>query len=133
MLFHFGVEYREDKLAPLVKATPEIGTPHENMISLAKSLGFETARHVDLSLDELKKYIASGRPVIVAMQVRRWSSVHDLRVKLLGCCWKQAWVEEKSPDWTSKWGDGALGNSHRSQFVDFATAVARTLCDRLRL
>lgn len=84
VLFYYGDEWREDKLAQNLKTTSENGTNYKNMLSFAKSLGYETSTKNEITLEELKKFIDQKRPVIVPIQA--WS--------------------DKPADYKSDWEDG---------------------------
>jgi len=67
ILFYYGLEIREDNLAVELHTTID-GTPYWNMVSFAKSQGFEVSVATNLTLDDLRKNIDLRRPVLVAIQ-----------------------------------------------------------------
>jgi predicted double-glycine peptidase len=69
VLYYYGLSYREDKLAKLIK-TDEEGTDPQPMAALCRKLGFK----VDIgkmNIKKLKDYVNRGVPVIVAYQAWR--------------------------------------------------------------
>lgn len=85
VLHYYGDEWRQDKLALVIKVDSVNGTNYRNMIRLCDSLGYATQVHTNLSLDSLKAFIDRGFPMILAIQAwaespdkyaEEWSSGH---------------------------------------------------------
>jgi predicted double-glycine peptidase len=68
VLGYFGKEFRQDELVKSIKSDPDNGTPYQNIVQYARSLGFVVSTHTDLSLDELKGFIDNRQPVLLAIQ-----------------------------------------------------------------
>jgi predicted double-glycine peptidase len=84
ILYYYGYESRQDILALRLHSDPEQGTAYPNMVSFAESLGFQVSVYTELTLGELKRYIDSRQPVLIAIQ---------------------AW-RESAGDWAQDWNDG---------------------------
>lgn len=82
---YYGVEMREDELLRELK-TDKQGTHYTSMIALAKKKGFQVYASDDVSIEELKRFIDEGYPVIVVLQawadrymtLEDWKSSFDL-------------------------------------------------------
>jgi len=85
ILQHFGDEYREDKLAQLLKAGVDWGTGWRDIVEFTKGLGYTVHGKLETTLGEVKKYVDAGTPVMVAFQ---------------------AWSEPVPEDWTKVTEDG---------------------------
>ncbi len=81
---YFGDDYREDQLAKELKAVPKTGTHYQEMVRLAKAKAYSVKVLKDMTIDDLKKGIADGKPVI---------------------CLIQAWAD-KAVDYSKDWLDG---------------------------
>ena len=81
---YFGDDYREDQLAKELKAVPKTGTHYQEMMRLAKAKGYAVKVLKDMTINDLKKIIDEGKPVI---------------------CLIQAWAE-KAVDYSKDWQDG---------------------------
>lgn len=68
ILFHWGEEWREDRLAQELGSTPEEGTNYHQIVRLAESKGFQVEVAIGMSLDRLTAAVDAGWPVIVAIQ-----------------------------------------------------------------
>lgn len=69
VLYYYGLSYREDRLAKLIK-TDEEGTAPQPIVALCRKLGFK----VDvgkMTLKKLKDYVDRSVPVIVVYQAWR--------------------------------------------------------------
>jgi len=64
---YYGVEMRVDDLLKELK-TDEDGTHYANMIALAEKRGFTVFASEGVPLEELKRFIDTGYPVIVTVQ-----------------------------------------------------------------
>ncbi|MBN1828831.1 MAG: C39 family peptidase [Deltaproteobacteria bacterium] len=70
---YYGVEMREDELMTELK-TDENGTPVQNMIALAEAKGFIVKAGKGFELEEIKRQVDEGSPVIVLLQA--WSNMY---------------------------------------------------------
>jgi predicted double-glycine peptidase len=81
---YYGVEMREDELMKELKTSKE-GTNYINMIAVAERNGFEVFASDSVSLEQLKRFIDEGYPVIVIVQawadrymtLEDWNSTND--------------------------------------------------------
>jgi len=64
---YYGVEMREDELMKELN-TGKDGTNYASMISLAEAKGFEVFASNGVPLEQLKKFVDQGYPVIVIVQ-----------------------------------------------------------------
>ncbi|MFW3145313.1 MAG: cysteine peptidase family C39 domain-containing protein [Thermoplasmatota archaeon] len=84
LMSHYGVMIREDALLKEL-GTDALGTSIEKMISVAESYGFTVKACQNWTLEDLKKYIDQGHPIIVSLQawaddyltVSEWKSNYD--------------------------------------------------------
>jgi predicted double-glycine peptidase len=67
VMAYYGVDVREDELMKELGTNKE-GTPVENMISVAQSNGFQVEAGRSWSIQEVKRYLDEGHPVIVLLQ-----------------------------------------------------------------
>jgi uncharacterized protein len=74
VLSYWGREVAETKLMKLLKTTPEAGTYPENIVSGAQALGFDARIKENLTLGEVAKFTADGKPMIALAQVWRSQS-----------------------------------------------------------
>jgi ABC-type bacteriocin/lantibiotic exporter with double-glycine peptidase domain len=65
ILDYYGVNYSQEKLAKLTKTTPNEGCAEEDIVRVAKKLGFKAYIKQNSSIKEIKKLISKGIPVIV--------------------------------------------------------------------
>lgn len=65
---YYGVEERADRLQEELGADPELGTSMDSMIAVAEKKGFAVQAGTNWTLDDVKRHLDEGRPVIVAMQ-----------------------------------------------------------------
>jgi predicted double-glycine peptidase len=77
---YYGVEMREDELLKELK-TDEKGTDYTSMIALAEKNGFQVFASDGVSLEELRRFINRGYPVIVILQAwaDRYMTLEDWR------------------------------------------------------
>lgn len=68
ILFHWGEEWREDRLARELGATPEEGTNYHAIVRLAESKGFRVEVSTGMTLDQVTTAVDAGWPVVVAIQ-----------------------------------------------------------------
>lgn len=71
VLSYWGKDLDEDELMKLLKTTPETGTYPEDIVRVAKELGFEVELKENLSIDDLEKATNKGVPVIALGQAWR--------------------------------------------------------------
>ena len=71
ILYYYGDEYREDRLAKRLKSDPDNGTNYRNMVQFAQSKGIEVVVRTNMTIDDLKLALHNRHPVIVAFQA--WS------------------------------------------------------------
>jgi predicted double-glycine peptidase len=82
---YYGVDMREDELLIELK-TDENGTDYSNMVALADKKGFEVFASEGVSLEQLKRFVDEGYPVIVIVQawaerymtLEEWKTAFDL-------------------------------------------------------
>ncbi|MFC1909954.1 C39 family peptidase [Chloroflexota bacterium] len=75
---YYGVDMRADQIMKELKTSKD-GTNHTNMIDMAKSKGFQVFASGGVSLEELKRYVDAGHPVIVVLQAwaNRYMTLED--------------------------------------------------------
>ena len=71
VLHYWGKDVDEEELMQLLGTTPEEGTYPEEIVRVARSLGFEAELKDHLTLEEVERATARGEPVIVLGQVWR--------------------------------------------------------------
>jgi len=104
ILYYYGKEFREDKLAEKLQADPMRGTQYPKIVEFARSLGLRVDVETSMTLEGLQTQIDGRKPVIVLIQ---------------------AWPD--SPvDWSTDWKDGhyaiALGyDADNVYFMDPST------------
>ena len=86
VLSYWGRDVSEEELMKLMHTTSEEGTYPEDMVRGASALGFKAEAKENLTLDEVEKFTADGKPMIVVGQFWRtgsptavaedWSSGH---------------------------------------------------------
>lgn len=78
---YYGVEMREDEMLKELK-TDKTGTNYANMIALAEKKGFRVFASGGVSLEELKRFINQGYPVIVIVQAwaDRYMTLEDWKL-----------------------------------------------------
>jgi predicted double-glycine peptidase len=75
VLSYWGKEVDEAELMALLRTNSEVGTYPEDIAKGARSLGFDAEVAENLTLDQLERHTADGRPVIALAQV--WLSERD--------------------------------------------------------
>ena len=104
ILYYYGKEFREDKLAEKLQADSTRGTQYPKIVEFVLSLGFRVDVQTSMTLEDLKRQIDRRNPVMVLIQ---------------------AWPD--SPvDWSTSWKDGhyaiALGyDADNVYFMDPST------------
>ncbi len=74
VLGYWGKDVDEAELMRLLHTTPEAGTYPEDIVSGARSLGFEAQAKENLTLDEVEQFTSDGNPMIGLAQVWRSQS-----------------------------------------------------------
>lgn len=87
VLSYWGKDLEEKELMELLHTTPETGTYPEDIVRVARKLGFEADVRENLTLDDVKNSTENGYPVIV-----------------LGQAWKSR--EESDKAFSEDWEDG---------------------------
>ena len=87
VLSYYGVDKRERALMDMLKTTEKDGTSPENIVRVAKELGFQADPRENLTFEDLEKAFREGIPVILDIQA-----------------WTDAPLEKHS--WASDWEDG---------------------------
>ncbi|MBI3925261.1 MAG: C39 family peptidase [Armatimonadetes bacterium] len=85
VLAYWGVELREDQLMERLGTDPEVGTPPDAILRVARELGLQADLREGLALEDLAAALEQGVPVIVAMQ---------------------AWRDGPGSPWAEEWDDG---------------------------
>jgi len=68
ILYYYGKEFREDRLAEKLQADPRRGTQYPKILEFARSLGFGVDGQTHMSLEDLKKRIDERKPVSALIQ-----------------------------------------------------------------
>ena len=71
VLSYWGKDLDEDELMRVLHTTPETGTYPEDIVRVARELGFEAEVKENLTLNEVMKSTQKGNPVIVLGQAWR--------------------------------------------------------------
>ena len=87
VLSYYGVDKRERALMDMLRTTEKDGTSPENIVRVAKELGFQADPREKLTFEDLEKAFREGIPVILDIQA-----------------WTVAPLEKHS--WASDWEDG---------------------------
>ena len=75
VLNYWGSDVDEETLMTLLDTNDEVGTYPENLVSGARTLGFDADFKENATLDELQQYTSDGHPVIALAQL--WRSEKD--------------------------------------------------------
>jgi predicted double-glycine peptidase len=75
VLSYWGKEIEELELMKLLNTNSDVGTYPENIVHGARSLGFRAHMKDHVSLDEVRRFTADGKPAIALAQV--WRSYRD--------------------------------------------------------
>jgi len=78
VLSYWGRDLDEEDLMQLLHTTPEVGTYPEDIVRVARSLGFQAEVKENLTLGELEQATAKGDPVIVLGQAWRSRKESDI-------------------------------------------------------
>ncbi len=87
VLSYYGITKRERDLMDMLKTTEEAGTSPDNIVRVAKELGFQVSARENLDYEDLVKAYREGIPVICDIQA-----------------WTAAPPEKRA--WASDWEDG---------------------------
>jgi predicted double-glycine peptidase len=68
VLAHFGFRVEQADLIVEMKASPKTGTTHKNMVKALRKRGLHVFESSHWTIDELKRRVALGHPVIVNYQ-----------------------------------------------------------------
>jgi predicted double-glycine peptidase len=87
VLSYYGTDVREQVLMDRMSTSPHNGTDPDDIVRVARELGFDATVDIELTVDDLTASIREGVPVIIAAQ---------------------AWADEKEPgfSWADDWEDG---------------------------
>lgn len=80
VLSYWGKDVEEAELMKLLHTSAEVGTYPEDIVRVARALGFEAEVKENLTLDEVKKFTADGDPMIGLAQV--WLSQKESRASV---------------------------------------------------
>ncbi|MDD1653711.1 MAG: C39 family peptidase, partial [Methanomicrobiales archaeon] len=75
VLSYWGKDVDEEDLMKLLGTSPEVGTYPEDIVRVARSLGFQAEVREDLTVDDVEKSTEKGIPVIILGQA--WRSRKD--------------------------------------------------------
>ena len=75
VLNYWGSDVDEEALMAILGTNDEVGTYPENLVSGARTLGFDAEFRENVTLDELQQYTSGGHPVIALGQL--WRSEKD--------------------------------------------------------
>lgn len=120
VLGYWGIEYREGTLAQMACSNSESGTPPGNIVSVAKTLGFDAEVKQRCTIADIEKWIEAGIPVIVDIQA--WKDAGDTS------SWRESWenghyvvaigYDEKNIYFEEPSILGAIGFTSKSEFLD---------------
>ena len=71
LLYYYGEEWRQDRLASELKADSIEGTNYRNIVKFCQNSGYEVNIYRNLSIDSLKLFIDQYQPILLAIQA--WS------------------------------------------------------------
>jgi predicted double-glycine peptidase len=76
ILYYYGQEWPEDILARELKSTEAEGTNYHEILRFARSRGLTAQEKEGMTIDDLRRACAVGRPIIVAYQA--WGARPDM-------------------------------------------------------
>jgi predicted double-glycine peptidase len=87
VLSYYGTDVPEQLLMDCLSTSPRNGTDPDEIVRVARELGFDATMDIELTISDLAASVREGVPVIIAAQ---------------------AWTEERSADfsWADDWEDG---------------------------
>ena len=68
LLAYYGHQYSEAELIRRLKTNPSFGTDHNDMVKFARQLGIDAEVKYNQSIEDIKREVATGNPVIVEFQ-----------------------------------------------------------------
>ncbi|MFZ5946313.1 MAG: cysteine peptidase family C39 domain-containing protein [Bacillota bacterium] len=68
ILYYYGLQIRERRIAEKLDSNPEIGTEYQNIVDLAQSLGFSAEVKHEMEENELKQLLLNETPAILLIQ-----------------------------------------------------------------
>jgi uncharacterized protein len=86
VLYYWGKDVEEDDLARMLNTTSESGTYPQDMVSVARRLGFQAEYRDNLTLEDLEESLRQGIPVIIDGQA--WRDPADNSTP-----WSEEWDE----------------------------------------
>jgi ABC-type bacteriocin/lantibiotic exporter with double-glycine peptidase domain len=109
ILVYYGFAMREDKIMELAGTTEKNGTPVDGIVKVAKMFKLDVEIRENMTVEDIKKYIDEGFPVLIPMQ---------------------AWPDFKEPKWEDIWGEGhycvCLGYDDKRIYFEDPAAPLRT-------
>jgi predicted double-glycine peptidase len=123
VMAYYGVEVREDELLKSLGTGAE-GTPVAGMVAVARQHGFQVKASAEWTLQELKRMVKAGHPVIVLLQAwaDRYMTIGDWRTDyddghyaiVIGCAkgvllfedpasFRRTWLRES--EFLARWHD----------------------------
>ncbi len=101
VLAYYGIQETEEDLMEKLGTTPDQGTRPEAILRVAQSYGLQAELRQNVSLEDLARETAAGRPVIVDAQ---------------------AWREDSLVPWKDRWEDGhymvAVGVDSKNVYLE---------------
>jgi predicted double-glycine peptidase len=78
VLMFYGIWGHQDEYAKELGTTPDAGTNPGAIVAFLKKKGLDAELKQDLSLDDLRRYVDDGVPVIIDFQAwHDWTATHD--------------------------------------------------------
>ena len=107
ILIYYGFDMREGKIIKMAKTNKE-GTKPEEILKVLKKFKLKAKLITPLSLEDLKKFLDNGWPVIILLQ---------------------AWAN-KAKDYSKDWSDGhyaiAIGYDNKKIYFEDPASIRRT-------
>lgn len=107
VLMYYGIDEEGGVLMKKAGTTKKLGTPLKGMVSTIKKYKLK-CKAGSMTIEELKKYIDKGYPVIIDIQ---------------------AWKDKKNVDWENNWDDGhyvvAIGYDSRKIYFEDPGTINR--------
>jgi N-formylglutamate amidohydrolase len=108
---YYGVDVRGDVLLAEVDADPERGVHPDRMVAAARRYGFDVEARQGWSVEDVKRYVREGHPVIVLLQA-----------------WTKTYMSLK--DWKTNFDDGhyaiVMGYNRNVLFFEDPASFRRT-------
>lgn len=117
---YFGEEHFERDLMEMCQSDPQEGTPPWKLAEVARKLGFQAEIRQNMTLADLEKCVAEGKPVLIAAQAWRnedqqttpWSQIWDS-----GHWMVTAGMDEQNVYFEDPSILGSLGRISREEFL----------------